>query len=315
MTSVVERLTNFFNEKSDPRTADWFLSQSVAPIITILVTYLYFCKYAGPRYMKDRKPYDLKYIIIVYNFIQVLFSVYLVYEGLNAGWLTSYSFKCQPVDYSNSPEALRMARACWLYYMAKVSELLDTVFFVLRKKYNQVSYLHLYHHTLMPICAYIGVRYLPGGHGTLLGVINSFIHIVMYTYYLLAAFGPEMQKYLWWKKYLTTMQLVQFSIVFTHSLQGMFRECNYPKFIMFLLFIESAYFMYLFGLFYYNSYVKNAKKAAESKQNGTGLSNGIANGKVNEIANGKANGVANGKANGEVNETVNGIANGKVKAQ
>lgn len=38
--------------------------------------------------------------------------------------------------------------------------------------------------------------------------LNSFIHVVMYTYYGLAGLGPHMQKYLWWKKYLTWMQLV-----------------------------------------------------------------------------------------------------------
>jgi hypothetical protein len=48
-----------------------------------------------------------------------------------------------------------------------------------------------------------------GGHGTLLGVINSFVHIIMYSYYLLAALGPSVQKYLWWKKYLTSLQLVR----------------------------------------------------------------------------------------------------------
>lgn len=48
-----------------------------------------------------------------------------------------------------------------------------------------------------------------GGHGTLLGLINSFVHIIMYSYYLLAAFGPTVQKYLWWKKYLTTLQMVK----------------------------------------------------------------------------------------------------------
>jgi elongation of very long chain fatty acids protein 7 len=55
-----------------------------------------------------------------------------------------------------------MARAVWLYYMAKIIELLDTVFFVLRKKNSQVSFLHLYHHSLMPICAFIGVKYFAG---------------------------------------------------------------------------------------------------------------------------------------------------------
>lgn len=100
-----------------------------------------------------------------------------------------------------------MARAVWIYYMAKIIELLDTVFFVLRKKTSQVSFLHVYHHTLMPICAFIGVKYLAGGHGTLLGLINSFIHVLMYTYYMLSAM-PSMQKFLWWKKYLTILQIV-----------------------------------------------------------------------------------------------------------
>lgn len=104
------------------------------------------------------------------------------------------------------------------------------VFFVLRKKTNQVSYLHLYHHSMMPVCGWIGAKFLPGylqcmwhnfqknskfccfsgGHGTLLGVINSFIHVIMYSYYLVSSLGPEYQKFLWWKRYLTTMQMVSY---------------------------------------------------------------------------------------------------------
>jgi GNS1/SUR4 family. len=37
---------------------------------------------------------------------------------------------------------------------------------------------------------------------------NSFIHVLMYTYYGLSAMGPHIAKYLWWKKYLTILQLV-----------------------------------------------------------------------------------------------------------
>ena len=38
--------------------------------------------------------------------------------------------------------------------------------------------------------------------------LNSFIHVIMYSYYGLTAFGPWIQKYLWWKRYLTMLQLV-----------------------------------------------------------------------------------------------------------
>lgn len=40
-------------------------------------------------------------------------------------------------------------------------------------------------------------------------IVNSFIHVLMYSYYGLAAIGPHMNKYLWWKKYLTMIQLVR----------------------------------------------------------------------------------------------------------
>ena len=48
----------------------------------------------------------------------------------------------------------------------------------------------------------------PGGMSTFQALVNSAVHVIMYSYYALAALGPAYQKYLWWKKYLTTIQLV-----------------------------------------------------------------------------------------------------------
>ncbi|KZC08760.1 Elongation of very long chain fatty acids protein 1 [Dufourea novaeangliae] len=247
----------------------------------IVVSYIYFSTSAGPRYMRDKKPYDLRNVMIVYNFIQVLFSVYLVYEGLVSGWLSDYSYTCQPVDYSNNPNTLRMMRAVHFYFMCKLIELLDTVFFVLRKKNRQITFLHIYHHSLMPICAWIGCRYLPNGHGTLLGVINAFIHVIMYMYYMLSSMGPHMNKYLWWKKHLTTLQLIQFSIIFVHNIQMFFNGCNYPKFISFLLTLNSLLFIYMFGSFYMANYVKGQKqKSAADTCSAASSSNGTIKNKV-----------------------------------
>lgn len=60
----------------------------------------------------------------------------------------------------------------------------------------------------MPMISWGTTKYFPGGHGTFIGWINSMVHVVMYTYYFLSAFGPEVKKYLWWKKYITNMQMV-----------------------------------------------------------------------------------------------------------
>ncbi|XP_075970997.1 uncharacterized protein LOC142973244 [Anticarsia gemmatalis] len=295
--SIVDSYRKFMERNSDPRTENWWLMSGPGPLLTLLATYLYFCTSVGPRYMRDRKPYDLKNTMIVYNVSQILMSIFLVYEGLVAGWWNDYDLSCQPVDYSDSPKARRMAAAVWWYFAAKIIELLDTIFFVLRKKNNQISFLHLYHHFMMPICAWIGVKFLPGGHGTLLGVINSFIHIIMYTYYLISGLGPQYQKYLWWKKHVTTLQLIQFCIIFYHNFSVMFSDCNYPKGINFLLTLNAGLFLYMFGMFYYNSYVKGRKAAAKAAREKDAVTSSCAK----EAASASNNGVAkeivsNGKA-------------------
>ncbi|XP_046420712.1 elongation of very long chain fatty acids protein-like isoform X2 [Neodiprion fabricii] len=257
MSGILEWYRDVMYNKNDPRTSEWFLISGPGPIVTIVVTYIYFSVWAGPKYMRDKKPYSLKSLLLVYNFTQVLASIYLVYEGLMSGWLYNYSYTCQPVDYSESPEAMRMARAVYLYFICKLVELLDTVFFVLRKKQRQISFLHVYHHAMMPMCGWIGVRFVAGGHPTLLGVINSFIHIIMYSYYMLSAMGPEVQKYLWWKKHLTSMQIIQFCIIFVHNAQMMFNDCKFPKQLTVLLLLNASAFLYMFGSFYVKNYMKN----------------------------------------------------------
>lgn len=39
-------------------------------------------------------------------------------------------------------------------------------------------------------------------------MLNSMVHVVMYSYYLLSSLGAWIQPYLWWKRYLTQFQIV-----------------------------------------------------------------------------------------------------------
>ncbi len=59
-------------------------------------------------------------------------GVFYVLQLLNSGWGGDYSFRCQPVDYSNNPKALRMLDCCWLYFFSKFTEFFDTVSHVYR---------------------------------------------------------------------------------------------------------------------------------------------------------------------------------------
>lgn len=115
--------------------------------------------------------------------------------------------------------------------------MMDTIFLVMRKKWQQLTFLHVYHHSTMFMLWWIGVKFVPGGSGiiitTILGfffslpnksnnnfvaffaaMVNSMIHVAMYLYYALAACGPKVQKYLCWKKYLTILQMVGLEIVY-----------------------------------------------------------------------------------------------------
>ena len=68
-----------------------------------------------------------------------------------------------------------------------------------------------WHNGLWSDSVWWGMKYAPGGHSSFFGFINSFVHIPMYLYYGLSAIGPGMGKYLFWKKYMTTLQMVSVS--------------------------------------------------------------------------------------------------------
>ena len=62
----------------------------------------------------------------------------------------------------------------WLYFIIKIVDLLDTVLFALRKKPNQITFLHVFHHFSMVANAWSGVKYVAGGQSKLLFPIYGF---------------------------------------------------------------------------------------------------------------------------------------------
>ena len=123
------------------------------------------------------------------------------------------------------------------------------------------------------------MKYVPGGHATFFGFLNSFVHVPMYAYYFLSAMGPQMQRYLSWKKYLTAFQMVweerftsffcthvtrfftwlsqvQFVAIFAHSFQLFFRSCDFPKAFGLWIGAHGVLFWFLFSNFYKSAYSK-----------------------------------------------------------
>ncbi|KAM4782158.1 uncharacterized protein ACIQIH_005656 isoform 2-T3 [Cyanocitta cristata] len=101
--------------------------------------------------------------------------------------------------------AQQMARVCW-WFSSKAIELLDAVL-ILRKKQEQVTFLHVYHHGSMLFSWWSGVKYVPGGQAFFTGMLNSFVHIFMNDHFALASLGLRKRQHMWWKHYLTILQL------------------------------------------------------------------------------------------------------------
>uniref|UniRef100_G1RTA3 Elongation of very long chain fatty acids protein n=1 Tax=Nomascus leucogenys TaxID=61853 RepID=G1RTA3_NOMLE len=242
----MEAVVNLYQEMmkhADPRIQGYPLMGSPLLMTSILLTYVYFVLSLGPRIMANRKPFQLRGFMIVYNFSLVALSLYIVYE---------------------------MVRVAWLFLFSKFIELMDTVIFILRKKDGQVTFLHVFHHSVLPWSWWWGVKIAPGGMGSFHAMINSSVHVIMYLYYGLSAFGPVAQPYLWWKKHMTAIQLIQFVLVSLHISQYYFMSsCNYQyPVIIHLIWMYGTIFFVLFSNFWYHSYTKGKRLPRALQQNG-----------------------------------------------
>ncbi|RWS12775.1 elongation of very long chain fatty acids protein-like protein [Dinothrombium tinctorium] len=251
----------YFNSSTDKRLNHWMFMSSPMPTILMTAAYLYFVKILGPKLMQNRPPFELRKVMIVYNFTMVITSLVMFIEmGRLIEW-GRYTFRCQKVDYSEAEIPMRMCRIGWYFLVTKYIEFADTVFFVLRKKQNQVSNLHVIHHSAVPISVWFAVKYAPGGNNALFPVLNSGVHTIMYLYYGLAAFGPSIQKYLWWKRYITTIQILQFFLIIIHGFSNFLRDCDFPRPFILLNVFHGILFSYLFTSFYRQSYRKKDKNS------------------------------------------------------
>uniref|UniRef100_A0A1B6CFE2 Elongation of very long chain fatty acids protein n=2 Tax=Clastoptera arizonana TaxID=38151 RepID=A0A1B6CFE2_9HEMI len=262
---LVEKLCLAANETEGKHIVDtWFMMDKPWPMLTILAAYLYFVLKLGPKLMDNRKPMELKKLLLVYNGAHVLYSSWWLHKVFSDEYICQYYFKsaCYPssLEMSLVPKAnIAYDTVAWLYLMSKFLELSDTIFFVLRKKQNQISFLHLYHHTIMVAGTWAFLKYIRGSQTIFIGVINTAIHVAMYSYYLLAALGPKVQKYLWWKRYLTTMQLVQFLCVLVYLVSLLLMRCDVKKEFIIFCVINTLTFFILFSNFYIKTYTKKSK--------------------------------------------------------
>ncbi|XP_051539022.1 elongation of very long chain fatty acids protein 2-like isoform X2 [Myxocyprinus asiaticus] len=230
--------------------------------------------------MRNRPAYSLKNILLLYNFSLTMLSFYMLVELISAVWSAGYRLQCQGLHEAGDAD-IRVAKVLWWYYFSKLIEFLDTIFIVLRKKNSQISFLHVYHHTSMFNIWWCVLNWIPCGQSFFGPTLNSFIHILMYSYYGLSTI-PSMHKYLWWKRYLTQAQLVQFVLTITHTVSAWVVPCGFP---LGCLKFQTSYMVTLVLLFvnFYMQTYKKRRLEGDSMMKIEDLKNNHSNGHVSSL--------------------------------
>ncbi|XP_058455920.1 elongation of very long chain fatty acids protein AAEL008004-like [Malaya genurostris] len=256
LKSLYEYYNFYYHDAQDPRTTGLLLLNPPWMPVVLIASYLYFVRNLGPRIMANRKAFDLRWTMLLYNILQVIFNIYLACIGTKFMIEKRVSLFCEPVDRSYSVTAMKEVHFLHLYYLLKVFDLVDTIFFVLRKRQNRVSFLHVYHHTGMILGPFFYVRIYAGGHGAMLALINTYVHAIMYFYFFLTVYQPELSKNVRWKKFVTISQMVQFAglVVYFGLPAVMNFECGISKFWHWTIMVQNFFMLVMFIDFYRKTY-------------------------------------------------------------
>uniref|UniRef100_A0AAG5DMQ9 Elongation of very long chain fatty acids protein n=1 Tax=Anopheles atroparvus TaxID=41427 RepID=A0AAG5DMQ9_ANOAO len=93
---------------ADPRTTGWPMVDSAMPTFVCVCIYL-FIVWIGPKIMRDRKPFELKTILVPYNLAIALLNLYICVQLFVGSTMLQYSYICEPYRHSFDPAELRVS--------------------------------------------------------------------------------------------------------------------------------------------------------------------------------------------------------------
>jgi len=185
----------------------WNWPLTTASSIAIAVT-LYLATIVSLReFMKNREKLELKVIVPLHNFFLSALSLIMLsgvlYQIGRIVFTSDHIVNDLFCDTDRRMASGNQTYWFYLFYLSKFYELFDTVIIVLKKR--PIIFLHVYHHIITIVLVYVmlvgevAARWLPT-------VANAGVHVPMYYYYAISSMGMTV----WWKKYLTKMQIGQF---------------------------------------------------------------------------------------------------------
>lgn len=204
------------------------------------------------RYMATRNPLSLKSATATHNLVLCVWSSAMCLAGAAHVYSRAKTRGIREIFVTSDKSSVKgpLEYVMYCYYLSKFYELLDTAFIILKKK--PLIFLHYYHHAI--VIAMVWSWLQSGLMYAYLGMIaNTFIHVFMYYYYYRASLG----KSTWFKKYITTGQIIQFGLSFALCVPYVYYQWMQPgvglhAFVFGMMCNGS--FLYLFIRFYKRAY-------------------------------------------------------------
>jgi len=262
--------------------ANWMTVCRIASSVYLVMIF------GGQHLMADRKPFQLRTPLIIWNLLLSIFSIFGAARTLPE---FIFTFSNRGIYHSLCvPSFIERDRVSgfwtWMFVVSKIPELGDTVFIVLRKQ--KLIFLHWYHHvTVLVYCWYSFSEYTAPARWFV--VMNFIVHSLMYSYYCLKAMRIKVPRAA--AMVITSLQLLQMFIgcfvnytAYKYKLQGM--KCGVSETNLKLsLLMYSSYFV-LFARFFYNTYMQahGSKSKAKCNINLTGLTGNSADKPSNDQA-------------------------------
>ncbi|KAH3765219.1 GNS1/SUR4 family protein [Pelomyxa schiedti] len=245
----------------DKRVENWPLNGtptiSVAVVFAYAAILWYYTSKKKPSKAEGKpnaQPY-LRFATLLYDILVAGLNLYIGMGILREVTKLEYSWVCNDFEYSE--RTLALSGYLWWFFVSKHFELLDTIIMLVKNNLDQVTVLHVYHHLTMPLLWWIGSNWVALGDAYWSALVNSFVHVIMYSYYALAAVGFRPS----WKRALTSIQMTQFVLNIIHSVTALVRGCGYIPWMHWGMVVYMLSLLFFFGQFYLHAYNPSHKKS------------------------------------------------------
>eukprot|EP00441_Pelagodinium_beii_P011972 CAMPEP_0197690132 /NCGR_PEP_ID=MMETSP1338-20131121/107911_1 /TAXON_ID=43686 ORGANISM="Pelagodinium beii, Strain RCC1491" /NCGR_SAMPLE_ID=MMETSP1338 /ASSEMBLY_ACC=CAM_ASM_000754 /LENGTH=589 /DNA_ID=CAMNT_0043272547 /DNA_START=239 /DNA_END=2008 /DNA_ORIENTATION=- len=200
----------------------------------------------GVRFMENRDPVQKRIFewMIVYNVTQALLNLRLAVALLFEVWKLGY-----PVPWGNaldvSEKAHGLGMLIWFQYHCRQLDLLDTLFMILRKKFQRISLVHVYLRLMNLWGWFLAARFACGGDTYFPAVVHAMCQVVVHTYYVIHSVNPSGAP-LFRRARVAEVQVLQFVIVAAHAAFVLFYG-NVPRslaaFNLFFMMISLTFYI------------------------------------------------------------------------